>query len=461
MTEHVIIGNGVAGIKAAESIRKIDGDCKITMVGDEDCPFYYRPQLPKFVSGLVEESQLLAKKDDFYEKNNIILHLGKKVLEINTNGKEVALNDGTKINYDSLLVATGGSIKRKDYPGCDSNEGIVELRTIDDAKNIKEKIKSARSAVVIGEDFLTLSLTEALHGSGLEVTYLIPGDRLWPEILDKDASNILELKLKEKGIKIQNNTDIKEVVIKNKAVQGVSTTNDEFIECQILGIVEKMQPNIDFLNGSGVNSDNGVLVDNKMLTNIGNVYAAGDVAQMSTTIDNATPKINIRWLKAWKQGQVAGKNMAGNDAEYDDVSCISSTQICGIDLISIGTSNPLNNGYKIMRGDYPHPEIDIYKKLVLKDDKIVGALFVGNVLEAGEIAKAIKNGMNYSEIDQDLLKQMFDFHSPVSHFHGFLCPVCKLELSIPPEAKPGEKITCPACGIEVLITEQILNKTKR
>jgi hypothetical protein len=109
-----------------------------------------------------------------------------------------------------------------------------------------------------------------------------------------------------------------------------------------------------------------------------------------------------------------------------------------------------------MRGEFPHPEIDVYKKLVLKDDVVVGALFVGNVLEAGEITKAIKNRKTYSEIDASLLKQMFDLNSRVSPFHGFLCPVCKLELPISQDAKAGDKITCPACGIELNVTERML-----
>jgi len=456
MAEHVIIGNGVAGIKAAETIRKHDPDGKITVIGDETHAFYYRPQLPEFVAGKIEEERLWGKKSNFYEKNNIISLLGKTVTGIKPDANEVIIKDDTAINYDSLLIATGGSIKRRNYPGSDLNGGIVQLKTIDDARNIKEKVKSAKSAVVVGEDFLTLSLTEALHSSGVEVTYLLRGDRLWPEIMDKDASDILMLRLKEKGITIKQETDIKEVHIKDRLVHGIITTGDELIDCQILGIVDKLQPSIDFLNESGVNTDNGVLVNNKMLTNFDNIYAAGDVAQLPADLDSEIPEINVRWLKAWKQGQVAGSNMAGNDAEYDDIASISATQICGIDIVSIGVSNPLNGDYKIMRGDYPHPEIDVYKKLVLKDDRVVGALFVGNAQETREITKVIKNGTSYSEIDKKLLKQMFDLDSRFSTFRGFLCPVCKLELPIPPDAKAGDKITCPACGIELKVTECML-----
>ena len=456
MTNHVIIGNGVAGIKAAETIRRNDSDCKITIIEDKTYPFYYRPHLPKLVSGKIEEEKKKKKKSEFYEKNNINLHLGKKVTGITPDKNEIVLTDGV-INYSSLLIATGGSIKSRKYPGSELNGEVVVLKTIDDAKNIKEKVKKAKRAVVVGEDFLTLALIEALQSSRLEVTYLLPGDRLWPEILDKDASYILELKLKQKGIKILHNTDIKEIVIKNRTVQGVISTGETLIECQILGVVDKLEPNIDFLSESGIKTDNGVLVNNKMLTNIDNIYAAGDVTQLLTDPSEESPKINVRWLKAWRQGQVAGANMTGKQTEYDDIACISSTQICGIDLISIGTSNPLNNGYKIMRGDYPHPEIDVYKKLVLKNDKVVGALLVGNVLEAGEITKIIKNKMNYSEVDETLLKQMFDLNSLVSPFHGFLCPVCKLALPISQDAKVGDKITCPACGIELTVTERMLS----
>ena len=206
--------------------------------------------------------------------------------------------------------------------------------------------------------------------------------------------------LETRPIKIEHETDIKEIVIKDKVVQGVVTTNDVFVECQIVGAIDKLKPNMDFLSDSGVNVSDGILVNNNMRTNIDNIYAAGDVAQLANDTEEDIPKINIRWLKAWKQGQVAGENMTGKDSEYDDVSCVSSTQVCGVDLVSIGISNPLNNGYKIMRGDYPHPEIDVYKKLVLKNDAVVGALFVGNVLEAGEITKAIRNKTKYSDIDE-------------------------------------------------------------
>ncbi|MCP4412733.1 MAG: FAD-dependent oxidoreductase [Gammaproteobacteria bacterium] len=458
MAEHVIIGNGVAGVKAAETIRKQDASCKITMVGNENYAFYYRPQLPQFVSGKIEEGKLLGKKKGFYEKNNIHLQLGKTVKGIKPDKNEIVLADDTIINYDSLLIATGGSIEGKDYPGCELDGGIVQLKTIDDAKDIREKVKSAKSAVVIGEDFLTLALVEALNSSGLDVTYLVPGDRLWPEIMDKDASDILTLRLKQKGIKTKYDTDIKEVNVKNRLIHGITTTSGELIDCQVLGIVDKLQPSIGFLNSSGVNTDNGVLVNNKMRTNVDNIYAAGDVAQLPADLDSEAPEINVRWLKAWRQGQVAGANMVGNDAEYDDVASISATQICGVDIVSIGISNPLNGDFKIMRGEYPHPEIDVYKKLVLKNDIVVGALFVGNVLEANEITKAIKNKTNISDIDKTLLKQMFDLDYRFGHFRGFLCPVCKLELPMPPDAKVGDKITCPACGIELKINEKMLGQ---
>lgn len=128
MAEYVIIGNGVAGIKATEEIRKFDSSCKITMVGEEGYPFYYRPQLPRFVCGSVDEGKLWGKKKDFYEKNGVTLLLGKKVIKVRDSKNEVVLSDETVINYDSLLIATGGSIKSKEYPGSDLNGGIVQLK---------------------------------------------------------------------------------------------------------------------------------------------------------------------------------------------------------------------------------------------------------------------------------------------------------------------------------------------
>ncbi len=450
MVDYLIIGNGVAGQKAAETIRQNDNDGSVAIVSNEDCYFYYRPQLPKFIAGKVKERALFAKTKSFYEGNNIDLKLGAKAKKIIPDKNQVELDNGETIEYGKLLLTPGGKLISKNYPGSDKTDDVIGLKTFNDANNIKEKLKDVKNAVVIGDSFLATFLTEAFNEHGVSVTYIIRNDRLFPELIDVDASKLLELRFQLKGINLVKGTDIKDISVRNGSVYGLNTTDGKFIDCQLIGIADGLEPDIQFLTDSGINLDEGILVDGSMKTNVPNIFAAGDATQLGTG-DKSMPQINVRWLKAWKQGIVAGRNMTGANENYDEFDCFASTQIYGVDMVSIGISNPTNGKYKIMRGDYPHPDIDVYKKLVLEDETIVGALLVGSVHEATALAKAISGKKKVSEVDQTLIKQLFDLHYVTTPHRGVICPVCKLQMSLGPNVKPGDTVTCPACGIEIKV----------
>ena len=451
MIDYLIIGNGVAGRKAAETIRGIDNAGSIRIVSDEKHSFYYRPQLPEFIAGKVSERALFGKGEKFYNDNKIDLMLGVKAVNVTPQKNQVDLDNGESVEYKKLLLATGGVLRQKMYPCSDKTTDVIGLKTLNDANFIKEKIKDVKHAVVVGKSFLATFLIEAINEKGVEVTYIIREDRILPDQIDADASRILEQRLQLKGVKLLKEIDIKEISVRNGSVYGVHTTKDKFIECQLVGVADGLRPDIGFIKDRGIATGEGVFVDKEMRTNVSNIFAAGDVATLFNSGYPDMPQINIRWLKAWKQGITAGKNMAGEKDQYDDLECFASTQIYDIDMVSIGVSNPVNGKYKIMTGEYPHPEIDVYKKLVLENDTIVGALLIGNVLEAGAIMKAVKDGKKISEVDKTLIKQMFDLNYRLSPYHGIVCPVCKLQISLDPDVKEGAIINCPACGIEIKV----------
>lgn len=454
MIDYLIIGNGVAGKKALETIRSIDKSGSITIISEEKHHFYYRPQLPEFVAGKVEEISLFAKQGDLYKDNNVKLLLGVRAAKIFPYKNQVALDNGDNIEYRKLLLAPGGRLRQRKYPGSEKTEDVVGLKTFNDAVFIKNKSKDAEHAVVVGESFLATYLVKALNESGLSVTYIIRKDRLFPDLMDSDASKVLELRLQLKGINLLKGIDIKEIAVRNGLIYGVKTTDGKFIECQLVGVADGLKPDIEFVRERGIAAGEGIFVDKKMQTNIPNIFAAGDAVTQLNSGYSDMPQINIRWLKAWKQGIVAGKNMADVNETYDDLECFASTQVYDIDLVSIGISNPINGKYKIMRGEYPHPDIDVYKKLVLDNEKIVGALLVGNVREASALMKAIMEEKVISEIDKTLIKQMFDMNYRLSPYHGIICPVCKLEISLDPNLKEGDMLNCPACGIEIRFTKK-------
>ena len=327
--------------------------------------------------------------------------------------------------------------------------------TLEDAKQIRRKIKPGRRAAVTGEGFLTTALIDALLGGGMEVVYMIPGERFWPQVMDADASRIMEVRIQERGVEIVKDAEVQEVVVKAGRVTGVRLKDGQLVRCELAGLVGAMRPNVEFLEGSGVRVETGIVVDERMRTSARDVYAAGDVVQMAEAPPEL-PLINVRWLKAWRQGQVAGANMAGDKRKYEEYACFSSTQVAGVDLVAIGVSNPPDGGYKIMRGEFPHPDLDVYKKLVLKDDRVVGALLIGDVSEASAIHRAIREGKKVDELDETLLRQMFDLSFPITRYQGIVCPVCKLVMSLSPDMKIGDTLTCPSCGIEIKITRELL-----
>ena len=460
MIDYLIIGNGVAGKKALETIRGIDKSGTITVVSDENHHFYYRPQLPEFIADKIEERSLFANAEDFYKKNNVETLFGVKATSVSPHKNQVVLENGNVLEYKKLLLAPGGRLKQKKYPGAEKTEDVIGLKTLNDAIAIKNKIKETKQVVIVGDSFFAAHLVKSFNERGVAVTYIMREGRLFPEIIDADASKVLEIRLQTKGIKLLKNIDIKEIAVRKGLIYGVKTTDDKFIECQLVGIADGLKPDIEFIKDRGIATGEGIFVDRNMRTNCTDIFAAGDAALLLNSGYSDMPQINIRWLKAWKQGIVSGRNMVGEDAVYDDVECYASTQVYDTDLVSIGISNPMNGKYKIMRGEYPHPDIDVYKKLVLFNEKIVGALLVGDVREASAIMKAIIEEKMVSEIDKKLLKQMFDMNYRLSPYRGIICPVCKLEILLDPNLKEGDMLNCPACGIDIKLTKERMSNIR-
>lgn len=452
MIDYLVIGNGVAGRKAMETIRRFDTSGTVTVVSEEPHHFYYRPQLPDFIAGKVQERSLFADGQKFYSKNNIDTLFGVRAAKVLPHRNEVMLENGKSLQYRRLLLSPGGRMTQESYPGADNTDDIVGLKTLDDAIAIREKAKDVRQAVVAGDSFIATYLVKALNELGISVTYIIQEDHLFPDAIDSDASALLEMRLKLKGVNLIKSCRIEEIEVRKGSVYGVKITGNQFVECQLIGVADGLAPDIEFVRESGIAAGMGVFVDRCMQTNISGVFAAGDAALLLNSGHDDMPQINIRWLKAWKQGMVAGANMAGHDAVYDDIECFASTQIYDIDMVSMGISNPINGKYRIMRGEYPHPETDVYKKLVLDNGKLVGALLIGSVREGSALMKAIIEEKMVSDIDRTLIKQMFDMNYRLSPYHGIICPVCKLEILLEPNSKEGDLLNCPACGIEIRLT---------
>jgi len=204
------------------------------------------------------------------------------------------------------------------------------------------------------------------------------------------------------------------------------------------------------LADSGIKWGKGILTDDQLRTNFPNIFAAGDAAQVFDAYKGEA-LLHFGWQSAWEQGAIAGSNMAGGDLSYSGRIPALSIQIYGLDFLSLGEGNPQAPGYKGMTGDYP--EMGIYKKLVLKENRVVGALLLGSISEATPIEDLIRNRAEISQVDKKLLMRIFDLHYWISSGMEVLCPVCKLNVKLSEKAKAGDLITCPICGVEFKLSK--------
>jgi len=446
MARYLIVGNGVAGVRAAETIRKHDKRGEIKIIDDDPEGFYYRPQLADFAAGAQTDAGMRAKPDDFYEANRIKLGLGREATSVLASEHRVRLDDGSTEPYDRLLLATGGAPPKLQVPGAEL-QGVQYLQTKGDASALAAAARGAKEAVVVGENSIGLEIARALLGLGVKVSYLVRGERFWPEMLDADAGQLIEQHLEGRGIKLLRGQQLQAIVGSGGKVEKAITASGLEVPCGIVGVNLGRAANADAAASGGIEVDQGILVDEKLATSARDVYAAGDATQ-APELTTGQKLHSFGWLKAWRQGQAAGENMAGGSASVADGIATLQVQILAVDFLALGQNNPpAGAGWR--KESALFPDVGVYKSLVRRNGTLVGATFVGNVAEAGVIEGLIRSRADVSQLDPAIHRQMFDQFSLRSVIVAALCPVCKFAVPLAPDAKEGDVMTCPVCGVEM------------
>jgi NAD(P)H-nitrite reductase large subunit len=403
---YLILGNGVAGVSGAEAIRRFDAEGEVTLLSDEDCPTYSRCLIPYFMEGKVGEQDMLYRPPEYYEKNRFHLLLGQRACQVDPQRRKVKVEDGKALEYDRLLIATGGSPKIPDTPGMDK-EGVFGFRTTRDLEGILRACKTARRALVSGGGCVGLMAACGLKAKGVEVAIVISSSHLLSQVADREAGEIFRRRFEAKGIPVILRASITDVK-GGKSLEGVRLDNGQELDCQILVLGKGVSPNIDFLQDSGIRTATGVWVDEFLRTNVPNVYAAGDVAE---TLDVVTGErtVNAIWPCAAEQGRIAGANMAGQSVAYTGSMRMNSAEFFGLPLISIGVVRPPSKDYEtLVRHD---PARDLFRKVVLKDNVVVGVVMVGEIESAGVYRVLMQKRIDVSTIKDRLLDRDFGCHA--------------------------------------------------
>jgi NAD(P)H-nitrite reductase large subunit len=406
---YLIIGNCIAGINAATSIRNLDTRNDVTIISDEKYPAYGRCLISYYLAGTHREKDILLKEKDFYQTSHIELLLKNKVTSIEPESKRVVLKNGKKIKYDKLLLATGARAVPLGVEG-ENKKGVFRFRTLDDAKSILKLVPSSQRALVFGGGLIGLKTGYALKKQGLDVEIIVKSPFILSRVADRNSAQLITSWLIDNGIKIRTGLGPR-TILGNKWVEGVVLDSGEKEECQIIIAGKGVISNMEMADNVGIRTHWGIVTDSFLKTSMDNIYAAGDVAE---TRDLVTGEYvtSARWTSAAEQGRIAGLNMAGEPKEYPGSIPCNSAEFFGLPIISMGHVQENDEGYETTVRS--HPGEYRYKKIVVHKDRLVGAILIGRVENAGVYLALIRKKADISCVKHLLLEDWFDY-GKVSH----------------------------------------------
>jgi nitrite reductase (NADH) large subunit len=398
---YVIIGGSAAGVSAIEAIRSLDHSSQIELFTDEELPLYSRVLLTYYIAGAISKEELHFRSPEFFKENNVTPHLGERVKTVSPDSKSIGTEDGKSHSFDKLLIATGSSPKTLNMPGVDK-EGVCGLRNMEHAQKIINHSGKTEVTCILGGGLIGLRDGYALAARGLKVKMIVKSNRVLSQMLDEESSAMVQERLQEHGIEIRTGRDAVEILGKG-SVEGIMLDNGEKIRCQMVIIGKGVDPNVGLVSSTGIEVREGIVADENMRTSVPDIYVAGDVAE-TFDISRGRTSINAIWPCAFEQGRIAGLNMAGQEARYVGSFRINSLDIYGLPAISMGVTRPDGDGLQ----EVTRRTRDTYRKLVLEDGRIVGAILVGGIQKAGFLSTLLRKKVDVSDYVAFLMSDRFN-----------------------------------------------------
>ncbi len=375
--KYIIIGNGIAGIEAAQAIRKSDDEGDVTIIAKSKYPHYFRPRLIEYLAGKVTLEQIRIFKEDFYEKNRIENILDTKIVSIDRDTSSVVDENGKKYFYDRLLIATGGVPFVPPIKGVNT-KGAFTLRGITDSDKILDYCKNLDDIVVVGGGLLGLETAHSLALLGKKVSVIEVAPSLLPRQLDMNGGSILKKILEERGMVFYAGESVSTIVEEKGSIKSVQLESGKVVDADAVIISAGIRPKVELAENAGLDINRGIVVNDYLQTSIDTIFAAGDNAEYRGNLYGL-------WFAAKEQGKIAGLNMAGVKTEYRGTVMSSQLKIAGIDLYSAGDI------FLEDSEQYVSKKNDSYMKFVVKDDSAAGAVVLGDK-EAIKVARKVMEG---------------------------------------------------------------------
>ncbi len=378
MYDYLIVGNGIAGLKAAESIRKKDENASIVIISKAADYTYWRTKLSELICKDFTNDDILVKKLDWYEKNNIEVKLQNEVEKLDLEGKKAILKNGDQIEYGKALIATGSHPFVPPIKNIDT-KGVFAIRTVDDLNSFKKHINENKKVIIIGGGLLGLEAAFSIKNAGCEVLVIETFDYILGKQLDNELSLKLEKELNNAGIETSTGKNTSEILEKDGKVCGIKLEDGEEIEGGTILVQTGVRNDLDVAINSGLKTERGIIVDETLKTSDENVYAAGDCMQLG----QATIGL---WTASMEMGEIAGSNMTGDDKTYQTPKPFSSLLLGDIKLFSAG----FNKGEGIEEVKKEDGE-KVYK-LFKKEGKYVGGILYKDIKFQNDVKKIVFEG---------------------------------------------------------------------
>ncbi len=398
---HVIIGASAAGLAAVEAIREADKECAVTVLSKEKGPLYSRVGLTHFLDGTVKVPGMNMRPPDYARTMDTTILTGVAAVHVDPKARTVKLSNRKTLKYDTLLVASGSSAVILPIPGVNLR-GVYPCITRQDSINIDRAISGAKQGAVIGAGLIGIQAVDALAKRKKKVAVIEMMPHVMPAMVDATGAKLFEDMLREQGHTVRTGLRATEIVGKAGRLTGVRLENGEVIPCQLLVMAAGVRPNLEFLEGTRIQKKQGLLVDGHQQTSIKGIYAAGDVAETTDMLSGQRVVIAI-WPEALNQGRIAGLNMAGALAKSEGSMAMNVTSVLGLPIASLGLWQVTDTAeYRIHSS--VHEGKRVYRKLVFKDGRLVGAILVGPPVntEAGVLHNFIRTRQSFT-VTQDQL----------------------------------------------------------
>jgi len=400
----IIVGNNVAGTTLAKALRDADANVEIDVLTEESTPYYPRPKLIDYLEGKVQEKDMLFYPLEWYDKNRLKLMLNSKVERIDPAAKKILVK-GSWVSYDRLVLATGSRSFVPPFKGLPKNS-VFTLRTIEDAKRIKEAGAKSKHVIVIGGGLLGLESARGVCTSfpHLRVTILEYAEHLLMRQLDHEGADILQGWIEGTGANIVTKAETDEI-LGDGSVTGVKLKDGRVIDGDMVIISAGTRSNMELAKEAGIKINKGIVVDSSLRTSVPDIFAVGDVTEFNGQVWAMIPP-------ALDQARVAAKKILGQPGpDYAGTIPSNTLKVSGFDLTSVGTvrsaHEPPTPGFEEIRA--VTPDHKIYKKFVIQDGKMVGAILLGTKKEAPKVTNIIKVGQPIGRIKDRLSDPSYAF----------------------------------------------------